>query len=566
MAAAGPPEQEEQIRFILENQIQGDSNNHEVLALQRTKERGRLYVEGKVKDDFTGNLEQVGYCSLSNISSNNSFVKVHGEIVRVFSLGIVQSLSLILWQEILKSDACRFMPIVYFKSSYWTSTVKGLFPERLLSLKAVEYVGAFTFRGLPLELLPGGNFHEYVTRELSSTYFPLKSVDLEIHVYQMSASLEHLEDDGTLLQAEIIQLPSLRIEGIWERLVFDTDIRGNLVRLMTNMRKHHSILHSILQSIQRTSLVKFSRALSTANLRSRTNCLILLSGPPGTGKTTLYQALAQKLSIRLNCNYSSTSLIQINAATLLSKFFSESAKHILQVFTAILAHCTSSPKHFTIVLIDEIESLASSRSSANNRGEVQDTIRATNALLTGFDKVKSQPNLIILCTSNMVDTLDAAFLDRCGHRIIIEEPSEAARYQILRDGIQELIAAKIVNTDQSVPSYRDAQLELLSEPKKPGSVLMKLCNFLGPSTCSQRLGIEGRGRISARYLGQLPEVALADRLITESCSLDEALQHMTKFVEGQSRLELDQIDRQRALENSEDFEEHWDLGLKRKRI
>jgi hypothetical protein len=80
------------------------------------------------------------------------------------------------------------------------------------------------------------------------------------------------------------------------------------------------------------------------------------------------------------------------------------------------------------------------------------------------------------------------------------------------------------------------------------------------------LEIEGRGRISARYLGQLPEVALADRLITDSCSLDEALQHMTKFVEGQSRLELDQVERQRALENSEDVEEYWDLGLKRKRI
>jgi hypothetical protein len=106
----------------------------------------------------------------------------------------------------------------------------------------VEYVGTFTFGGLPLELVPGGNFHEYVTRELSSTYFLLKSIDLEIHVYQMSTTLEHLEDDGTLLHAEIIQLPSLRIEGIWERLVFDTDIRSNLVRLIINMRKHHSIL------------------------------------------------------------------------------------------------------------------------------------------------------------------------------------------------------------------------------------------------------------------------------------------------------------------------------------
>lgn len=120
-------------------------------------------------------------------------------------------------------------------------TVKGLFPEHLLSLKAVEYVGAFTFMGLPLEFLPGLNFHETVTRELSTTYFPINSIDLEVHVYRMSTSLEHLEDDGTLLQAEIIQLPSLRLEGMWERLVFDTDIRGNLIRLMTNMRKDKPI-------------------------------------------------------------------------------------------------------------------------------------------------------------------------------------------------------------------------------------------------------------------------------------------------------------------------------------
>jgi hypothetical protein len=118
MAAAGPLEQREQNRFILENQIQGDSNNHEVLAFQRTKERGRIYVEGRVKDDFTSDLAWVRYCSETNMSSNSSFVKVHGEIVRVFSLGIVQSLSLVLWQEILESDACKFMPIVYFKSSY----------------------------------------------------------------------------------------------------------------------------------------------------------------------------------------------------------------------------------------------------------------------------------------------------------------------------------------------------------------------------------------------------------------------------------------------------------------
>ncbi len=181
----------------------------------------------------------------------------------------------------------------------------------------------------------------------------------------------------------------------------------------------------------------------------------------------------------------------------------------------------------------------------------------------------------------MIDTLDAAFLDRCGHRIVVEEPSLAARYQILRDGIQELIAAGIIKskwsehadhggqaeqTDLVVPSYRDAQLELLSEPKKPGSVLVELCTALDPLTCRQRFGIEGRGKTSARYLGQLPEVALADRLITDSCSLDEALQHMKSFVFSQVGFEMDQMETQQELVRRENANEDWRLVLKRKRI
>jgi hypothetical protein len=172
----------------------------------------------------------------------------------------------------------------------------------------------------------------------------------------------------------------------------------------------------------------------------------------------------------------------------------------------------------------------------------------------------------------MADTLDAAFLDRCGHRIVVESPSLAARYQILRDGIQELIAAGIIKSERSergengeqgkvaVPSYRDAQLELLSEPRKPGSMLMELCNALDPSAVQSRLGIEGRGRRSARYLGQLPEVALAD-----SCSLDQALQHMTKFVFDQIRLESDETETQRQLGESEIEKDDLRPGLKRKR-
>ena len=98
------------------------------------------------------------------------------------------------------------------------------------------------------------------------------------------------------------------------------------------------------------------------------NGIILLHGPPGTGKTSLCKSLAQKLSIRLFNKYETCSLIEINAHSLFSKWFSESGKLIQKLFKHIhdLCQCQNS---MIFVLIDEVESLASVRKSAMNGKE-----------------------------------------------------------------------------------------------------------------------------------------------------------------------------------------------------
>ena len=78
--------------------------------------------------------------------------------------------------------------------------------------------------------------------------------------------------------------------------------------------------------------------------------VVLLHGPPGTGKTSLCKAIAQKLAIRLTHRFRSFQLLEINSHSLFSKWFSESGKLVLKMFQAVQSQLDD-PDTFVIVLI-----------------------------------------------------------------------------------------------------------------------------------------------------------------------------------------------------------------------
>ncbi|KAL5365410.1 ATPase family associated with various cellular activities-domain-containing protein [Aspergillus floccosus] len=166
--------------------------------------------------------------------------------------------------------------------------------------------------------------------------------------------------------------------------------------------------------------------------------LILLWGPPGTGKTSLCRGLSQKLAIRLGKHYPKSKLIEINAPALASKFFGESSKMVAKAFETIEIILEEEDDTFVCVFVDEVETLAARRDRALSGNEPFDAVRAVNALLTGLDRLRCHPNVVTLCTSNIVTALDQAFLDRVDIKQYIPHLTNRAIYGIYKECLVEL--------------------------------------------------------------------------------------------------------------------------------
>nr|CAH8840998.1 unnamed protein product [Trichobilharzia regenti] len=272
-----------------------------------------------------------------------------------------------------------------------------------------------------------------------------------IHVYQLVSGEEALPVQEIIESgSESINggttwlLPSLEMCGLWESLVFDSDVKLNL-----------------LQYAQ-TALLFADREVSSSVISW--NRVIFLYGPPGTGKTSLCRALANKLAIRMSNNYSSAQLIEINAMNLMSKWFSESAHLVSKMFDSIKEYLQS-PKHLVVLVVDEVESLTATRSASSAGCEPSDAIRVVNSVLTQIDQVKRFPNILILATSNITSLIDPAFLDRADLRIFIDTPSSPAIYSIYRSCLLELMRVGLISSteDSCLLSYRTLSSVQFSE-------------------------------------------------------------------------------------------------------
>ena len=159
---------------------------------------------------------------------------------------------------------------------------------------------------------------------------------------------------------------------------------------------------------------------------------ILLTGPPGGGKTLLAKAVAHE---------SGVNFISVKGPELMSKWVGESEKGVREVYKKArqAAPC--------IVFLDEIDALAPQRGDGGGGNNVSE--RVVSQLLTELDGIEELRGVVTLATTNRPDIIDAALLrpGRFDVQIEIGLPDLATRRAILAIHTADQPLAGDVNID-----------------------------------------------------------------------------------------------------------------------